>query len=214
MEHRLDIDPILRRYCEDWSTKEHPALSDIERKTHLTMVKRLDASDTIQGRILSLFSKLISPRLIVEVGTFTAYATGALSEGLHPHGKIITIESDNRYESMIKENLALLSIGDLVELRIGNALSELSTIDQPIDLLFIDAAKYEYADYFDLTIDKVRSGGLIIADNVLWKGRVLDQDQDKMTKAMHQFNQKVHKDDRVEVVIVPYRDGISFIRKK
>ena len=214
MEHRLDIDPILRRYCEDWSTSEQDALKQIERKTHLTMVKRLDASDTIQGRILSFISKLIAPQLIVEVGTFTAYATGCLAEGLKAGGKIITIESEKQFEQLIKDNLAVLQLAHQVEVIIGDARQHLSSLKESIDLLFIDAAKYEYADYFDLSIDQVRSGGVIIADNVLWKGRVLQHKKDKMTESIHLFNKKIAKDPRVEVVILPYRDGISFIRKR
>lgn len=214
MEHRLEIDPILRRYCEDWSSPEREGLKQIERKTHLTMVKRLDASDTIQGRILSFISKIIAPHLIVEIGTFTAYATGCLAEGLQKGGKIITIESDLQLEHRIQDNLSLLNLTEQVELILGDARQHLREIEQPIDLLFIDAAKYEYSDYYDLSIEQIRSGGVIIADNVLWKGRVLHSAKDKMTKAMHQFNKKIAEDPRVEVVILPYRDGISFIRKK
>lgn len=213
MEHRLDIDPILRKYCEDWSTSEGEALREIERNTHLNTVKRHDASDMIQGRLISFISKLIQPKIIVEVGTFTAYASGCLAEGLHPSGKIISMECNELHEAMIIKNLAALGLSEKVDFRLGNALDILPTIDEEIDLIFIDAAKYEYDDYFDLTIDKVRTGGVILADNILWKGRVLDAAHDKMTAAMHQFNIKMANDPRVEVVILPYRDGLSMIRK-
>lgn len=214
MEHRLDIDPILRKYCEDWSTTEGEALRQIERNTHLNTVKRHDASDQIQGRVISFLSKLIHPKLIVEVGTFTAYASGCLAEGLHPDGKIISIERNDIHEALIVKNLDILGISDKVDFRMGNAIDILPTITEEIDLIFIDAAKYEYEAYYDLTIEKVRSGGVILADNILWKGRVLSQEQDKMTAAMHAFNKKMAQDSRVEVVILPYRDGLSMIRKK
>ena len=214
LEHRLDIDVILRRYCEDYSSTESRGLNEIERQTHLHTVKRLDASDTIQGRLISFISHLIRPELIVEIGTFTGYATGCLSEGLAPNGRIISIEQNDLFKDMIERNLESLGISDRVDMKYGDALTILPTIDSEIDLIFIDAAKYEYEAYFDLTIDQLRSGGVILADNVLWKGRVLERNKDKMTTAMHKFNVKIKNDQRVEVVILPYRDGISLIRKK
>ena len=213
MEHRLDIDPILRKYCEDHSSKESELLTEIERFTHLNTVKRLDASDKIQGRLLSFISHLVRPSLIVEIGTFTAYATGCLAEGLASGGKILSIENDAKFEPMIREHLKLLNLEDKVDLIMGDALDILPKISAPIDLVFIDAAKYEYEAYFNLVIDKMPSGGIILADNILWKGRVLKMQKDKMTQAIHSFNQSIATDKRVQVVILPYRDGISLIRK-
>lgn len=214
MEHRLDIDPLLRRYCEQWSTTESEELAFVEKYTHLNTVKRHDASDTLQGRIISFICHLIKPKLIVEIGTFTAYATGCLAEGLAPDGKIISIEQETLFQPLIDQNLKKLNIEDRVDMMFGNALTILPKITEPIDLIFIDGAKYEYEDYFDLTIDKLKTGGVILADNILWKGRVLKEDMDKMTSAMHHFNIKMKNDPRIEVVILPYRDGISMIRKK
>ncbi len=213
MEHRLDIDVFLRRYCEDWSSQAGEPLDQVEKNTHLHTVKRLDSSDTIQGRMISFISHLIKPSLIVEIGTFTAYATGCLSEGLVPGGRIISIEKNMLFRPLIESNLRILGIEQKVDMLFGNALDILLEIDEEIDFIFIDAAKYEYEEYYDLTIDKLRSGGVIIADNVIWKGRVLSDKKDKMTRAMHNFNVKISRDSRVEVVILPYRDGISFIRK-
>lgn len=213
MEHRLDIDPVLRKYCEDQSTPESRALREVERHTQLNTVKRHDASDTIQGRLISFISQLIQPRLIVEIGTFTAYATGCLSEGLIPNGRIISIEQEVQFKPFIQQNLRDLGIDQRVEMLFGDAIQILPTIDEQIDLIFIDAAKYEYEKYYDLTIEKLRSGGVILADNILWKGRVLHKKKDKMTQAIHAFNLKVAQDARVQVTILPYRDGISLIRK-
>lgn len=214
MEHRLDIDPLLRIYCETWSSDENPALLDLERNTNLHTVKRLDASDKIQGRLISFISHILRPKLIVEVGTFTAYATGCLAEGLANNGKIISIEHNELFREAIKENLERLGISDKVDLRIGDAKEILPDIVGPIDLLFLDAAKYEYNNYFNATIDKVRSGGVILADNTLWKGRVLEKEKDRQSQRMHEFNVKISQDDRVELFILPYRDGLTIVRKK
>ncbi len=214
MEHRLDIDPLLRIYCERWSSDENPALLDLERHTNLHTVKRLDASDKIQGRLISFISHMVRPKLIVEVGTFTAYATGCLSEGLSPNGKIISIEHNELFKQAILDNIERLNIADKVDLRIGDAKEILPQISDPIDLLFLDAAKYEYGNYYDATIDKVRSGGVIIADNTLWKGRVLEKERDRQSQRMHDFNVKISQDDRVELFILPYRDGLTIVRKK
>ena len=214
MEHRLDINPLLRLYCESLSTDENPDLLDLERQTNLNTVKRLDASDKIQGRLISFISHILRPNLIVEVGTFTAYATGCLSEGLAPNGKIISIEHNELYKQVILNNLDKLGIADKVDLKIGDAKEILPQISEPIDLLFLDAAKYEYGNYYDATIDKVRSGGVILADNTLWKGRVLEKERDRQSQRMHEFNVKISQDDRVELFILPYRDGLTIVRKK
>jgi len=213
-EYRLDLDPILRIYCETHSSPARKELNDIERKTNLTQVKRMDASDMLQGRILSLFSHLLRPNLIVEIGTFTAYATGCLAEGLGTDGKIISIENKELHRSTILDHLGKLGITDRVEMRFGDAQPILKEITDPIDLVFIDAAKHEYADFFNLVIDKVKVGGVIIADNTLWKGRVLEEEKDRMATSVDEFNKSMLADHRVDVLVLPYRDGISIIRKK
>jgi len=213
-EYRLELDPILRIYCEAHSSAPSPLLDAIERDTHLKQVKRMDSSDMLQGRLLSLFSHLTRPRLIIEIGTFTAYATGCLAEGLQENGRIISIERKDLFKPLIQENIARLGIADRVEMRYGDAKEILQDIHDVIDLVFIDAAKHEYTEFYNLVIDKLRPGGLILADNTLWKGRVLEQEKDRMATSVHSFNQMVSKDPRVEVMMLPYRDGISIIRKK
>ncbi len=213
-EYRLELDPILRIYCESHTSAPRKELNDIERKTNLTQVKRMDASDMLQGRLLSMFSHLLRPDLIVEIGTFTAYATGCLVEGLRPDGKIISIENKELHRKTILDNLEQLGISDRVDMRFGDAQPILKEITGPIDLVFIDAAKHEYSDFFDIVIDKVRTGGLILADNTLWKGRVLEEEKDRMATSVDEFNKRMCDDPRVEVLVLPYRDGLSIIRKK
>lgn len=211
----LNLDPILRRYCDAHSTAPSTTLDFIERATNLRTIKPYDATDPLQGRILSLISLITAPKYIVEVGTFTGYAITCLAEGLDPEGKIITIERQKGLlESLIEEHLNLANIRDKIEVRYGQALDILPTLPDDIDIAFIDAAKKEYAQYFDILIHKMRPGGLILADNTLWKGKVLYPPYDSATHAIDKFNKSIAIDERVQVVILPYRDGLSMIRKK
>ena len=213
MDHRIDIDPLLRLYCEKYSTPERRALLDVERQTHLNTVKRHDASDALQGRLISFISKIHAPKIILEIGTFTGYATGWLAEGLAAGGKIISVEQNELFLPVIRRNLEHLGITDRVDLIHEDARKVIPTIREPIDLVFLDGAKHEYVEYFKLVINLLRPGGIIVADNILWKGRVLNKEHDRMTRSIHQFNEVVVNDARVEVVMLPYRDGISLIRK-
>ena len=204
--------PKLRYYAERRSSPANAELHNIARSTFLSTVKPFDASDHIQGRLLSLFSKLLSPKLIVEIGTFTGYGTYCLAEGLSSKGRVITIEHDPLKMDLIRQNLN--SISGRVELVNDAALNAIKSIKGPIDLLFIDAAKREYQSYYQTLLPQMRSGGLIIADNILWKGEVVHDDKSLMAQALDVFNSMVAADDRVEVVILPYRDGVSLIRVK
>lgn len=214
MNNQHPIEPLINRYCEAHSSRSDQWIYDIQRSTHLHTVKPTDASDFIQGRLLSTLSHLMAPTFIVEIGTFTAFATVCLAEGLAPNGKILTIESNTALEELILQHLRMSGLQDKVELVFGKAAEILPSIDRDIDMVYIDAAKKEYQVYFDMVIDKLKSGGLIIADNVLWKGEVLVQDKDAMAASLDQFNKTVADDDRVEAFILPYRDGLSIIRKK
>jgi len=205
-------EPKLRFYAERACSPTDIALDQIARATFLNTVKPFDASDHIQGRLLSLFSKLLRPKLIVEIGTFTGYGTYCLAEGLDSDGRVITIEHDLKRIDLIKKNLK--SIGNKVELVNQSAITAIRDIGGPIDLLFIDAAKREYLSYYTNLLPKMRSGGLIVVDNILWKGEVVEEDKSSLAKALDQFNAIVAADERVEVVILPYRDGLSLIRVK
>lgn len=207
--------PLSNRYCEQMSSAYGDRiLSDIERSTFLNTVKPFDASDFIQGRLLSTLSHLIQPNQIVEIGTFTAYASICLAEGLQQNGTLYTIEAKGGLVELIAEHIELASREKQINVLNGKALEILPQIEGPIDMVFIDAAKQEYVLYYDMLIDKVRGGGLIIADNVLWKGEVWADDRSKLAKALHSFNEKVSRDKRVESFILPYRDGLSIMRKK
>jgi len=211
MDHR---DILLNKYCRANSSQLPSYYDQIEKSTHLNTVQPWMSSDEMQGRLLSLLSHLIRPKLIVEVGTFTAYATAFLAEGLSEKGKIITIEKNQDLKPLIEKHISMAGLEGKVDVRFGNGLDRLEEITSVIDLIFIDAGKREYKTYYNTIIEKVRPGGLIIADNTLWKGRVLHPDYDKVTKTLHEYNQYIKSDPRIETLLLPYRDGVTIMRKK
>ena len=163
-----------------------------------------------------MFSQMIRPDRILEIGTFTGYSALCLAEGLTETGKLITIDINDELESMVQRFFNQSTYKDQLDYRVGNAMEIVPTLAEQLDLVFIDADKVNYSNYFDLVIGKLRKGGFIIADNVLWSGKVTEplSAMDDDTKALHSFNQKVHADDRVENVLFPVRDGLMVIRKK
>lgn len=200
----------LERTCEP----EPELLKKINRETHLKVLKPKMLSGHYQGRVLSMISKLIAPRRILEIGTYTGYATLCLAEGLTPDGEIHTIDVNAELEQIIKNNVQQSDVYSKVKFYLGNAIKIIPKLNEDWDLVFIDADKANNAAYYDLVIDKVRPGGLILTDNVLWYGKVLnDATRDKDTTIIHQFNNKVANDPRVEKLILPVRDGIFVIRK-
>lgn len=200
----------LERTCEP----EPELLKKINRETHLKVLKPKMLSGHYQGRVLSMISKLISPRRILEIGTFTGYATLCLAEGLTADGVIHTIDVNPELEQIIRNNVKQSALFPKVNFHLGEAIKIIPELNEVWDLVFIDADKSNNAVYYDLVIEKVRPGGLILTDNVLWHGKVLDDTiQDKDTTVIHQFNNKVATDPRVEKLILPVRDGIYVIRK-
>jgi predicted O-methyltransferase YrrM len=172
-------------------------------------------SGHLQGRFLSLISKILQPKLILEIGTYTGYSALCLAEGLAEKGHLITIDINEELETFARSFFNRSPYAAQIDYRIADAKDEVKKIDVPIDLVFIDADKRNYATYFDLVIDKVRSGGLIIVDNVLWSGKIIDSTaQDKSTVALRDFNQKCLDDVRVEKTLLPLRDGLLILRKK
>jgi predicted O-methyltransferase YrrM len=167
-----------------------------------------------QGRLLAMISKLISPVNILEIGTYTGYSALCLAEGLPDHGKLITIEKDATLEQRILKNFSLDPIGQKIQLLTGDAHQILQTLDFQPDLVFVDADKRGYESYFDFLIGRLKSGAVILADNVLWSGKVLQPDSDKKAAALHAFNKAISADQRVEKIILPIRDGLTLIRKK
>jgi predicted O-methyltransferase YrrM len=206
------IDSALQNYAEQSSSHESELLKKINRETHLHVLKPRMLSGHLQGRFLSMISKMIKPTTILEIGTYTGYAPLCLAEGLQPSGKLITIDVNEELEKRVRGYFAEANI-EGIEYRIGNALEIIPTINYQFDLVFIDADKENNGTYFDLIIDKVATGGFILADNVLWSGKVLDAKPDKDTRAILEFNKKINKDTRVENVLLPIRDGITVVRK-
>jgi predicted O-methyltransferase YrrM len=161
-----------------------------------------------------MLSHMISPKVILEIGTYTGYSAICLAEGLQKNGKLITIDINEELETMVRKYFEKANLTTVIDYKIGNALQIIPIITEKIDLVFIDADKENYSNYFDLVIDKVNSGGFILADNVLWSGKILEDKKDKDTAAIHFFNEKIKNDSRVEQILLPIRDGILVIRKK
>ena len=204
-----DMQQLLQKYCEP----ENELLQNIDRETNLKVLMPRMLSGHYQGRVLSMLSKLISPRRILEIGTFTGYATLCLAEGLQTEGSIVTLDINEELEDMVRKSFAESEHNSKIRYIIGDASQTIATLDEVFDIVFIDADKKNNGTYYDLIFDKVRSGGLIIVDNVLWSGKVLNTVQDKDTKNISSFNDKVVKDTRVEKLILPVRDGLFIIRK-
>jgi predicted O-methyltransferase YrrM len=205
-------------YIEQHSSRESDVLKQIVHTTHIEMINPRMMSGHIQGRVLSMFSQMIRPKRILELGTFTAYSTLCLAEGLPEDGELVTLEHNDELEDMIRRNLALSPLGSKVQLVIGDAMQWLTaqSCEQLYDLVFIDADKREYSAYLDAVLPLVRPGGWILADNTLWDGHIIEPeyDKDKQTLALRAFNDKVVQDERLDKVILPLRDGLTIIRKK
>ena len=205
----------LEEYISLHSTAENDALEAITRDTHLHILNPHMLSGHVQGRVLSMISYMIHPKRILELGTFTGYSALCLAEGLAEGGELITIEHNDELEETIRRNLSRSSLGDRIELRIGDCKLLIGDLDGSFDLVFIDADKREYCAYLDLVYPLVPVGGFILADNTLWDGHIIDPayDKDKQTLGLRAFNDKLKEDDRFEQVILPLRDGLTIIRK-
>ncbi len=207
------ISSSIQKYAEDHTSPESDLLKTINRDTHAKVLMPRMLSGHMQGRILSMFSNMIKPMTILEIGTYTGYSAICLAEGLKPGGKLITIDINEELESSVRRFFSASGFGEVIDYRIGNALEIIPTLKGNFDLVFIDADKENYARYYDLVINHVPLGGYILADNVLWSGKVLDDKPDKDTRAIKEFNRKIQEDARVENVLLPVRDGIMVMRK-
>ena len=206
----------IREYSDRHTEAESELLHRLNRETHKKVLAPRMLSGHVQGRMLSMFSQMIRPKRVLEIGTYTGYSAICIAEGLEPGGEIITIDKNEEIEEMVRNYFGEAGLTDSIDYQIGIALDLIPNIDGPFDLVFIDADKFNYYNYFKLVIEKVRPGGFIIADNVLWSGKVIDKGQktDEDTQAIRDFNRLVHADDRVEKVLFPVRDGLMVIRKK
>ena len=207
------IDPGISDYSEQHTSPESQLLKKINRDTYAGVMMPRMLSGHLQGRFLSMISKMIRPKNILEIGTYTGYSAICLAEGLAPQGKLITLDVNEELETKVRGYFVQAGLEQVIDYRIGNALKMIPDINEAFDLVFIDADKENYSNYFDLVIDKVVPGGYVLADNVLWSGKVLGTKPDKDTRAILEFNKKVHDDERVENVLVPIRDGILMMRK-
>ncbi len=210
------LSPILENYISNHSQAEPELLAELSRETHLKVVRPRMITGHYQGRVLSLLSKLIAPKYILEIGTYTGYSAICLAEGLQKDGELHTIEVNEELHGMQRAYFDRSGYGQQIVQHIGDALDIVPTLDQQFDLVFIDAHKVDYSAYFEAVIQKTKSGSVILSDNVLWSGKVVEKvsKSDKATAALIEFNKKIQADPRVETVILPIRDGLTLSRVK
>ncbi len=207
----------IEEYIEHHTSEEGDLLKKIDRDTHLYELMPRMLSGKVQGRLLALVSKILQPINILEIGTYTGYSALCLAEGLKKDGQLHTIDINEELKEQNKKKFKESPFGKNIVQHIGDATAIIPTLEVEFDLVFIDADKSNYLVYYDLLIDKLKSGSVILADNVLWSGKVLQpkgNKQDKDTEALKEFNDKIQKDSRVENVLLSVRDGLFLIRKK
>lgn len=206
----------IQKYVEQHTDAETDLLTKINRETHQKVMIPRMLSGHLQGRVLSMLCHMIKPKLILEIGTYTGYSAICMSEGLAENGKLITIDKNEEIEDMVRNFFKNADLTGTIDYRIGDAMELVPQVEGNIDMVFIDADKKNYLNYYNLVIDKVRPGGFIVADNVLWSGKVLKTEgkTDEDTQAIVDFNRSVHVDQRVENVLFPIRDGLMVLRKK
>ncbi len=206
----------LSNYCETNTSPESDTLAKLNRQTHIKIVSPRMLSGHLQGRFLSLLSKLYKPNLILEIGTYTGYSALCLAEGLTQNGKLISVDVNEETSAFAASFIKNTVFKNKIELVVADAKLYIPTITQPIDIVFIDADKKNYLTYYNLVINNLVKGGLLIADNVLWSGKITmpQQAMDKETLALYQFNEFIQNDTRVENILLPIRDGLMVVQKK
>tara|TARA_R110002096_G_scaffold276109_1_gene469872 strand:+ start:80177 stop:80821 length:645 start_codon:yes stop_codon:yes gene_type:complete len=205
----------IAEYAENHSQKESQVLSDLNRSTRAKVLQPRMLSGHLQGRVLSMFSKMIKPQRILEIGTYTGYSAICLAEGLSPEGKLISLDVNEEIEDFAKSYFEKSGFADSIEMIVGDALKIIPQLNEKWDLVFIDADKENYLNYLKLLLDNVNIGGYIIADNVLWSGKVVQEikEDDEETKALVEFNSWVQENEKLENVLLPIRDGLMVCRK-
>jgi predicted O-methyltransferase YrrM len=205
----------FEQYLSSHSSPEDPILEDLYRQTHIRFVNPNMTSGHLQGKLLEFVSEMINPECILEIGTFTGYSAICLSKGLKPGGKLITIEVNDELEAFSHSYFCRAEVDSKIIQLTGNALEIIPGLEEQFDLVFIDGDKREYTEYYKLVINKVRPGGFILADNVLWGGKVIEDDtKDPQTKGVIEFNEMIRRQTNIENIILPMRDGLMLIRKK
>ena len=208
------LDPLLEKYVCEHTANESDLLKKINRETHLEVLQPRMLSGHLQGRVLSMFSKMIQPERILEIGTYTGYSALCLAEGLTPNGKLVTIDINEELAPRVRSYFFASEFSEQIDYKIGAAMELIPTLNEKLDIVFIDADKHNYINYYHLVFPMVNIGGYIIADNVLWSGKVIDSSHnDKDTQLLRDYNLLNHEDDRVEEVLFPIRDGLMISRK-
>lgn len=210
------ISKELDDYVCNHTQKEPEWLYELNRETHLNVMQPRMLSGHFQGRVLSMISKMIQPKDVLEIGTYTGYSALCMAEGLAEDGHIVTIDNNEELADLVQRYIKKSPYEDMIKCVIGNAMDLVPGLKREFDLVFIDADKQNYINYYNMTFDKVRSGGYFLFDNVLWSGKVLEpvKEKDTSTKTLLELNKLIHEDDRVEEVLLPIRDGLLLARKK
>lgn len=210
------MESASEKYLREHSSPQSEALEWIEKQTNIRTNYPRMLSGAVQGRLLTILAEISNARNVLEIGTFTGYSATCLAYGLPEEGHIDTLEINDELEDLIREGWSRAGVEGKITLHIGDARKTLTSLEGPYDLVYIDANKREYSEYYDLVFDLVRPGGLILADDVLWDGKLWQDPlpQDKQTLGISAFNDKVMADPRVESVLLPIRDGLNVIRKK
>ena len=209
------INQKIYDYAEEFSKPIDEILLKLHRETHLKVMNPIMLTGFLQGKLLQYFSEMLKPKLVLEIGTFTGYSAICLARGLQKGAKLHTIEKDPELETICRKYFKLSGVEDKIELHIGDALELIPKLDQTFDLVFIDCDKEIYSEIYELVFDKVTKGGFIIADNVLWHGKVIEEKEisDRETKAIRRFNEIVTKDKRADNFLLPLRDGLMLMKK-
>jgi len=210
------IDQKLEEYVCAHSEKEPKLLYELNRETHINVLQPRMLSGHFQGRVLSMISHMVQPKNVLEIGTYTGYSALCFAEGLAEGGKIITIDKNEELEELVQTYIEKAGLSNSISCVIGDAMGIIPTLKEEFDMVFIDADKSNYINYYNLVFDKVRKGGYILIDNVLWSGKVLEsaEENDIDTKTLIKLNDLIHNDDRVQEVLLPIRDGLMLVRKK
>lgn len=208
------LSETLENYVAQHSQDEPEVLRELARETHLKVLQPRMLSGHFQGRVLSLLSKLVRPKHILEIGTYTGYSAICLAEGLQPNGQLQTIDVNEELVSLQRKYFEKSGFGELIIQHLGDAQKIIPSLNFSFDLVFIDADKENYSNYFDLVLPKMNNGGLILSDNVLWSGKVVEpvKPTDKSTLALLEYNKKLKEDPRIETVLLPIRDGLMVSR--
>jgi len=210
------IDEKLDDYVCAHSENEPKLLYDLNRETHINVLQPRMLSGHFQGRVLSMISHMIQPENVLEIGTYTGYSALCFAEGLSEGGKIITIDKNEELEELVQTYVDKAGLNNSISCIIGDAMEIIPSLDEEFDLVFIDADKSNYINYYNLVFDKLKKGGYILIDNVLWSGKVLQPatENDIDTEVLIELNDLIHRDERVQEVLLPIRDGLMLVRKK